>query len=82
MSAPSTLGLSVELLLRVIEVKYGYFTFRVTVTRTFTELKSDIEARPLVYCPRRLLDSRLFYKGSTPSPLSYFKTPRVGPAEV
>ena len=27
MSAPSTSGLSVELLLRVIDVKYGYFTF-------------------------------------------------------
>ena len=26
MSAPSTSGLSVELLLRVIDVKYGYFT--------------------------------------------------------
>ena len=26
MSAPSTSGLSVELLLRVINVKYGYFT--------------------------------------------------------
>ena len=28
MSAPSTSGLSVELLLRVIDVKYGYFTLR------------------------------------------------------
>ena len=27
MSAPSTSGLSVELLLRVIDVKLGYFTF-------------------------------------------------------
>ena len=27
MSAPSTSGLSVELLLRVIDAKYGYFTF-------------------------------------------------------
>ena len=27
MSAPSTSGLSVELLLRVIDVKYGCFTF-------------------------------------------------------
>ena len=26
MSAPSTSGLSVELLLRVIDLKYGYFT--------------------------------------------------------
>ena len=29
MSAPSTSGLSVELLLRVIDVKYGYFTFMI-----------------------------------------------------
>ena len=27
MSSPSTSGLSVELLLRVIDVKYGYYTF-------------------------------------------------------
>ena len=33
MSAPSTSGLSVELLLRVIDVKYGYFTLLVTLKR-------------------------------------------------
>ena len=33
MSAPSTSGLSVELLLRVIDVKYDYFTFTFAMVR-------------------------------------------------
>ena len=41
MSAPSTSGLSVELLLRVINVKYGYFTSLLfkTMASTFQALK-------------------------------------------
>ena len=41
MSAPLTSGLSVELLLRVIDEKYGYFTFLLfkKMTATFQALK-------------------------------------------
>ena len=38
MSAPSTSGLSVELLLRVIDVKYGYFTLLYFTLLYFTLL--------------------------------------------
>ena len=40
MSAPSTSGLSVELLLRVIDVKYGYLIPLLLVAITHTCLQS------------------------------------------
>ena len=35
MTAPSTSGLSVELLLRVIDVKYGYFESMIQLSQDF-----------------------------------------------
>ena len=48
MSAPLTLGLSIELLLRVINIKYGYFTFLY-----FTQNTSF---------PRELINARKIFK--------------------
>ena len=60
MSAPSISGLSVELLLRVIDVKYGYFTLLFT---------SQILVRCFAFRPPgqssvlRLLEGRLLWHG-------------------
>ena len=47
MSAPSTSGLSVELLLRVIDVKYGCFSllfcFRHKLYRAYPKTQADVD---------------------------------------
>ena len=59
MSAPLTSGLSVELLLRVIDVKYGYMYF----TKYFTLISPSIEYIQLLRIPTGgRQTSWLFYK--------------------
>ena len=55
MSAPSTSGLSVELLLRVIDVKYGYFTL---LSFTFNEtIETASMAPPLLNSGRIVMNN-------------------------
>ena len=53
MSAPSTSGLSVELLLRVIDVKYGYFTLLLPTpaVNIVQQNRTDGEAIVQAVCP-------------------------------
>ena len=50
MSAPSTSGLSVELLLRVIDVKYGYFTLCQTIAGYESCYTTDSNRRLQLLC--------------------------------
>ena len=57
MSAPSTSGLSVELLLRVIDVKYGYFTLlqsHISSNRG-TNSRPSVNRLPCIIAPFGLL---------------------------